>query len=461
MNRFLPKSLFGQTLAILFAGFIVSQAAGYFIYADDRGQAVRAIGGLAAAQRIANATRLVQETPDASRPGIVAALSDQSFGVALSEASPIDTPAESDTAIAQAIRDFLIDELALGPSQQPLVSASPFAGPPFGGMHAMGRSPMMHGFGGFGSFRNLQVSIPLSDGQILSFATALPESGPEVSSQFIVSMAIMAMIILAVSAWAARRATAPLASLAAAARHFGRDLSAPAMPEIGTIEMRQASHAFNAMQARLRGLVENRTRMMAAISHDLRTPLTLLRLRVENTDDAQERQKMLATIDEMDQMVAATLQAARDDATAEPHRRTDLTALLASAVDDMADAGLPVVMKPAEPLVYECEPAALKRALTNLLDNAVKYGQRATAAIRSIPEGIEVTVDDEGPGIPDDELARVIQPFYRVEDSRSRETGGIGLGLAIALSVIQAHGGDLTLSNRSERGLRARITLPS
>jgi signal transduction histidine kinase len=275
-----------------------------------------------------------------------------------------------------------------------------------------------------------------------------------------VSIAVMAIIILAVSAWAVRRVTSPLASLAAAAQRLGTDLSAPPMPESGTIELRQASHAFNTMQTRLRGLIENRTRMLAAISHDLRTPLTLLRLRTENVEDAQEREKMLATIAEMDQMIAATLQAARDEARIEARRRTDLTALLASAVDDMADAGLPVEMEPASPVIYECQPGALKRALTNLLDNAVKYGREARATIRSTPQAVEITIDDQGPGIPENELAHVFQPFYRVEGSRSRETGGIGLGLAIALSVVEAHGGELTLANRPEGGLRACVKLP-
>ena len=181
----------------------------------------------------------------------------------------------------------------------------------------------------------------------------------------------------------------------------------------------------------------------------------------ESVENAPERDKMLATIAEMDSMIAATLQLVRDEARAEPRRQTDLTALLASAVDDMADAGLPATMEPAESLLYECQPTALKRAVTNLLDNAVKYGKRARAAIRPAPQAVEITIEDEGPGIPEHELARVLQPFYRVEGSRNRETGGIGLGLAIALSVVQAHGGQLTLSNRPKGGLRAAITLPT
>lgn len=460
MSRFLPKSLFGQTLLVLLAGLIASLAVGSWIYSLDREQAVRSVGGLAAAQRITNLTRLVQETPRESRERLVAALSDQSLRASLSDRPPAIASGADDAPVAQAIKDFLVDQLSLGSARQPRVSASWPDAPMFGAWHPMQRGPMMHSFGGFGMFRDLQVAIPLADGQWLSFVTALPESGLTFSSQFLLSMGIMAIIILAVSVWVVRRVTAPLASLSVAAERLGNDLNAPPVPETGTIETQQASRAFNAMQARLRGLIGNRTRMLAAISHDLRTPLTLLRLRVESVENAGEREKMLATIAEMDSMVAATMQFARDDALAEPRRPTDLAALLASAVHDMADAGLPVVMEPAPPVTYECQPGALKRTLTNLLENAVKYGTRARATIRSAPRVIEIMIDDEGPGIPEEELARVFQPFYRVEGSRSRETGGIGLGLAIALSVVQAHGGQLVLANRTEGGLRAKVTLP-
>lgn len=233
------------------------------------------------------------------------------------------------------------------------------------------------------------------------------------------------------------------------------------MAPIGTVEMRRAVQAFNEMQARLRRLVENRTQMLAAISHDLRTPLTLLRLRTEGVESAEEREKMLATIADMDAMIEATLAFVRDDAASAPRQKTDLTALLASIVDDMADAAMPVTMETAPSIVYDCEPAALKRAVRNLIDNAVKYGKAAHVAVRMAPKTIEIAVEDQGPGIPERELVRVFQPFYRLEESRSRETGGIGLGLAIALSVVQAHGGELTLANRKEGGLRASIVLPA
>lgn len=245
----------------------------------DREQAVRAVGGFAAAQRITNLARLVQESPRESRERIVAALSDQTFRVALSTQPPAVNPADDDGQVADAIMDFLVDQLSLGSTQQPRVSASLPASSetPFGrSWHPMmGRGPMMHGFGAFGpfgGFRDLQVAIPLSDGQWLSFATALPQGGPAFSRQFLVSMGLMAIIIVAVSAWVVQRVTAPLSSLSSAAERLGNDLKTPPMPETGTIETRQASRAFNAVRARLRSLIENRTRMLAAISHDLRSP---------------------------------------------------------------------------------------------------------------------------------------------------------------------------------------------
>jgi signal transduction histidine kinase len=462
MSRFFPQSLFGQTLLILLVGLIVSNAVGSWLYTADREQAVRAVGGFAAAQRIANLTRLLQDTPREARRRIVTALSDQAFRVTLTDQPPPMPPGFEDAAASQAVKAYLIEQMSIGApdgaTQEPRVAVYAADGSPtFGGFHPrFGRGSMMHGLGGF---RDLQVAMPLPGGQWLSFVTGLPVTGPAWSRQFLVSMAIMAIIILGVSIWAVRRVTAPLASLAVAAERLGRDVSAPPLPETGTIETRRASRAFNDMQVRLRNLIENRTRLLAAISHDLRTPLTLLRLRAENVADPLERDKMLATIAEMDEMIGATLKFARDEAAAELSRPTDVVSLVQSIVDDMNDAGLSVTMAQVEPIVCECRPATLKRALTNLVDNAVKYGKAAHVAVRKVDKGIEITIDDEGPGIPEAELSRVFEPFYRVEGSRSRETGGVGLGLAIAMSVVQAHGGELTLTNRPQGGLRARVKL--
>jgi len=315
-----------------------------------------------------------------------------------------------------------------------------------------------------GAWHGLNVAVQLAGGEWLSFVSVLPEKGHAISRQFVLSMIFMAATILLVSVWAVRRVTRPLGGIAEAAERLGKDIEAPPLDEVGTLEMRRAVQAFNGMQERLRRFIQDRTRMLAAISHDLRTPLTTLRLRSENVDNIEERTKMLATIAEMTSMVEATLSFARDEASTEPHRRIDLTALVASVVDDLTEAGKTVTMTGKEEeetsIIYECEPGALKRALSNLVENAVNYAGAAQVSLRDGTDNIEIAVEDDGPGIPEEALSQVFQPFYRLEESRSRETGGVGLGLAIARSVVQAHGGDLSLSNRPEGGLRATILLP-
>jgi signal transduction histidine kinase len=482
MKRLLPDSLIGQLVLVLVAGLIVSHAVGWWIYAIDREAAVREVGGLAVAQRIANLARLVDEAPPDWRERIVAAASDATFRLSLAPQPPgLDTQADSGP-VAEAIRAYLAERLDLGRDGRSVLASAQTIdrdrpqgqgqGHGHGRGMGWGRTMNMLGMGpaqGYGRGRfagmgealvALDVAVPLSAGPWLVASTALPEASPVYSRQFVVSMAVMALVIILASIWAARRVTAPLADLASAAQRLGRDVHAPPIPETGTRETRQASRAFNDMQARLRETIDNRTRLLAAISHDLRTPLTLLRLRTENVADADERDKMLATLAEMESMIGTTLQYARDEMASEPERTTDLAALLASITDDMADAGLDVEMAPAAPMPIACRPTTLKRAVRNLLDNAVKYGSRARVALHDAGRDLEIVIDDDGPGLPAEEIGRVFQPFYRVEGSRSRDTGGIGLGLAITRSLIERHGGSVTLTNRTEGGLRATVRLP-
>jgi signal transduction histidine kinase len=199
--------------------------------------------------------------------------------------------------------------------------------------------------------------------------------------------------------------------------------------------------------------------MLAAISHDLRTPLTSLRLRAEFVTDEETREKLLGTIEEMQAMTEATLVFAREEATGEPTRTVDLAALLESLCADLADLGWSVSFAEAEPMAYRCRADALRRALRNLIENAVRYGGQARVALGASADGIEITIDDDGPGIPPQDLERVFQPFVRLELSRNRSTGGVGLGLAIARGIIRAHGGDILLANRPH-GLRALLRLP-
>ncbi len=458
MTRLIPRTLVGQVIAILLGGLLFSHLIASWIYTKDREQALRAVGSYAATQRIANLARLVDEAPADWRSRIVAAASDPTLRVALAAQPPLAAHEPSDSA-DDTIRSYLARQLPHALAGHLRIAVTGATGPLTSrfrrSMPMMG--PWMHGSM---SWRKLQATMELSNGQWLSFVAALPDAGPSTSWQFMIAMAFMAVIVVFTSIWAVRHVTAPLSMVAQAAERLGRDVNAPPIAEVGSSEMRQAAHAFNEMQGRLQRLLQNRTRILAALSHDLRTPLTLLRLRTEGLQEGEERDRMLASIGDLDAMIEGTLQFARDEAAAEPLRKTDLTALVSAIVDDMADVGLPVTMVPSAPIVLECHPGGLRRAIVNLLDNAIKYGKAALVSLITSPNDIRICVDDEGPGIPEAELANVLEPFYRLEPSRSRETGGAGLGLAIAQSIAQAHGGQVTLTNRPGGGLRAVISLP-
>jgi signal transduction histidine kinase len=233
--------------------------------------------------------------------------------------------------------------------------------------------------------------------------------------------------------------------------------------ETGPTDVRETIAAFNRMQERQQRFIADRTCMLAAISHDLRTPITSLRIRAEFIEDPELKAKILATLDEMQAMTEATLGFAREDATEETFRETDLAALCESVVADAADIDKDAsfTAPTGERVVASCRPMALRRALRNIVDNALAYGHRARGSIERLDSAVAILVDDDGPGIPAAEMTRVFEPFVRLEESRNRETGGIGLGMAIGRTILRAHGGDVDLENRAEGGLRVRLRLPA
>ncbi len=480
MKRLIPDSIAGRTLLVLLVGLTLAQFASIAIYYSDRADALASLGGSQIVERVAAISRLVERAPVEERERIVEAVNGPTLRVTWSRESPIpDRP--SDDWRARLVKRALLAQLgeqaadrlrlAYAEAAEAPPHAMPMAQPRPSregawredmGIHMrymMGG--MMGGMAGAAPIgRSLRVSFRLADGSWLNFAAPTEVDAPFWSPRFVLSLTVMALTVIALSAWVVRRLTAPLAVFARAAERLGRDVNAPPLPETGPREVRQATRAFNEMQRRLGKFIDDRTRMIAAISHDLRTPITRMRLRAEFIDDPEQQAKMLNDLQEMETMISSVLAFARDEAAVEAPKTVDLVALIRDVCDAAAEAGRPVRFEAGGEVVLSCRPVALRRAFANLIDNAIKYGGEAQVALSETEKAVAVRIDDRGPGIPEDQRERVFAPFYRMERSRSRETGGAGLGLAVARSIVRAHGGDIALDARPGGGLRVTVTLP-
>ncbi len=480
--RLVPQTLFVRTVLTLLAGLLLAQLAGTLIQFQDRGQILYQASGLSSAQRIADIVRLLDSVSPAERERLAAVLNVPPMRVVLDGPAPLPADAGSGetgaltTLFATALRGHLGSgrplQVAVTEAPDSLPAALPVAG--YGMMQGYGRG-MGPGMG-MGPLHQMHMAgmgllppeglsflarVRLRDGTWVSFDSRVPKEVFAWPKRLLASLAVLLVAIVALSVLAVRWLTRPLTVLAGAAEELGRNIRHPPLPETGPVEVRQAAHAFNTMQARLTRYIEDRTRMLSALSHDLKTPITRLRLRAEAVPDETLRRSIVRDLDEMKAMTQTTLDFMRGLEDHEPVQPTDLGALLESLTEDARVLGHAVELAPL-PALPPCpaRPLALKRCLNNLIENAVKYGQRAQITVQDEPRGVTVRVRDGGPGIPDEELEKVFEPFYRLEASRSRDTGGTGLGLPIARNIARAHGGDLVLHNHPQGGLEAVLTLP-
>ncbi len=439
---FWPRSLAARTGLVLLLGLAAVQGAGLVVYSLDR------IGLERIAQLRGVTTRvmflyrsLARATPE-RRDALLAPWRKGPLRASLSRTKPAPNMAFLPLQMRQILR---------------------------AGLFAVPLPPRLHPQGAElrGSFARhvVFIGLELPDGTWLAVRAHLPPIRPWHSPDFLLSLLLMTALAGGLSWWAVRRLVAPVATLAEAAERLGRDVNADPLSETGPTEVALAAAAFNTMASRIRRFVEDRTFMLTAIGHDLRTPITRLKLRAEFMEDDEQRRKMLADLDELEAMVAATLAFGRDVTTSEPLVPIDLAALLRTIVDEASDARPEL----AEKILYEgpqrlalrARPIALKRALANLVANAIKYGGGARVGLAPAErQTVRITIEDEGPGIPPADLDRVFQPFQRGEASRNRETGGTGLGLPIARNILRAHGGDVALANRPTGGVRALVSLP-
>ncbi|MEM6462163.1 MAG: ATP-binding protein [Pseudomonadota bacterium] len=470
-NRVLPSSLAGQLVGLILVAIVATQLFSLWLFTDERRLAMLELAGGRVVARTAALVELLDDTP--------VELHDQ---IRRAASSPLtyywisDRPALSRSgsgATVQRIRRALIEEI--GTQRQIRTQIGRNVELPRRSRHRNHISGARVSGANDSSARNrarptrviplvVAMSVQLNSGRWLNMSASLNMQRGSLE-RVLVSVGLMAVATILIIVFTVRRLTRPLRNLAKAADQLGRGGEGSQVIEAGPREIRSAINAFNIMQERLTRYVQDRTSMLAAISHDLRTPITSLRIRAEFVDDEENRNRISATLDEMQRMVEATLAFARDEANREPQSRVDLGEFLDAIVTDYQDMGKPVRLdatpaQDGERTIVSFRPIAVKRALRNLIDNAVRYGNEAAIACSVDGDLVSITISDGGPGIPEERLEEVFEPFLRLEASRSEKTGGIGLGLAIARSNIHAHGGTLTLKNRQEGGLMAIVQLP-
>ena len=442
MTGLVPRSLAGRTALVLLLGLAAVQGLGLVAHAMDRGDMQRLVDGRDFAARVVAAYRTVTAAPHEAWAATAQAL-DPNGGLQVSVAPAV--PQEGMDPTPPEVQRNVRPYLNWSSLPQPLRPKETF-------MRSSGDQSMV-------------VSAHLPDDQWLVLRGGFPPSRPWASPSFIWAWLGMTLAAAVLTLWAVRRLTAPVRLLGAAEERLGRDVNAPALPEDGPAEVAMAAAAFNTMASRIRRFVADRTFLLTAIGHDLRTPITRLKLRAEWIDDEEQRRKTLADLDELEAMVSATLAFGRDVAGTEPAVPMDLAVLLRTVLDEAADARPGSADRLAyagpEHLAIQARPVALKRALANLVSNAMAYGGNARVVLcQPVRGAVTVHVEDAGPGIPPGELDRVFEPFHRLEGSRNRETGGTGLGLPITRNILRAHGGDVTLANLAGGGVRATVTLP-
>jgi signal transduction histidine kinase len=443
--RLWPRSLAARTALVVVVGLVLVQVAGLTIHALDRIDIQRLALVRDTAVRVAGIYRAVVTTPPAQRDAELQELRrGPVLGLAISASRPVVDLPEMPVPLQRLFRVNF--NLAPGSG----------AARHWRDMEVWG-SPR---------WRQLVFGLLMPDGNWLQVTMAAEPPRPWHSTAFLLAFLGMTAAAAGLTAWAARRLTAPVRTLAAAAEALGLDVNAPPLPETGPLEIARAASAFNTMAARIRRFVHDRTELLTAIGHDLRTPITRLKLRAEFVEDEEQRGKMLADLEELEAMVNATLAFGRDARDTESVAPVDLAELLQTLLDEAGDA----TPEAAGRLHYEgpahlpvrARSLSLKRALANLVSNALLYGGSARVRLMPPAEGmVTIVVEDDGPGIRPADLDRVFEPFQRGESSRNRETGGVGLGLPIARNILRAHGGDVVLANRAGAGLQATVTLPA
>ncbi|MBS0308612.1 MAG: HAMP domain-containing protein [Proteobacteria bacterium] len=447
------RSMSGRVFLILLAGVLASAALTWWLAFGERQRTMSQFRETRVLEQLEQFVLALDAVPPTSRPAFVSTV--RRFGPRAELLPAGDMPAQAQEGFARLLSERLGAGFSVATLPQPATACLPRGRGASVQSELTPPHPLCD-----------MLVVRLRDGAQVRLRFVLPRGAlPPLRPDFFIYLALFMCSIAALAYWVARMSTAPLKQLAHAAEGLGNNLDQPPLPQQGTSEIRLATAAFNAMQTRLREHIRQRTQMLAAITHDLQTPLTRLRLRLEKVEDTALRERLIEDLAHTQAIVREGLDLARSVDASEALQPLAIDSLLDSVCSDAADAGQPVTLDGHTGLTLPARPVALRRCLTNLIDNAVQYGQAARVAVlREMIDDrtwVRIAIRDNGPGIPEAHLQQVFEPFHRLESSRSRQTGGTGLGLTIAANIAAQHGGSITLANHPEGGLEAVLLLPS
>lgn len=462
-----PRSLAGRLTLLLVVALAMAQLALTLVLRTQQDSMVEGLIHSQALNQTVTLARLLNASPIADDARLTDAFGSRQSCSNVSATAP---PARQMSAAEQRLADGLsamlhgiragAPQVAIEPKAQPThpcdENLEPSAATPAhaGGAEGDGDGDQRHE-----DAASVAMSVPLLDGRWLTVRTMVGMADG-LDRVTVISFLLSCIVVAAVAIVSVRVETRSLRALADASDRFGRGETVLPLQTTGPLEVAAATQAFNTMQERLSTFMRERLRLLASVSHDLRTPLTTLRLKAEFIEDEAARDSMIATIDELTTICEATLAFTRAEATSEATTSVDLRDLVEDVAADFRLAGKSIEDGTLESVEYSCRPVALKRAIRNLVENGVRYGGGVRLSVERRADLAVIDIDDQGPGLPPDQIENAFEPFVRLEPSRSVETGGIGLGLSIARSIVRAHGGTLTLTNRPEGGLRAEISLP-
>ena len=466
MRRFLPQTLPVWVLLIVIAGLLISQVATLYIVSRDRAAANDVVDLYRLNDRAFSLVQLMHDATPEERKAIASGLFNATYALTVSDTPAVTSSIAGDDELAE-LEDILVGRLSKFGITDARVRRDPAtqeADAPGGVVPNKDVGQVERDLlvlaADFAQSDKLTASLRFADGQWLNFTEPITPVGPILSFDSLPLYSLIAGLVIVMSIWSLRRLTAPYRMMETAVTRIGNDLKSPPIAETGSREIRAAAKAVNAMQVRLRDYVEDREHLAAALAHDLRTPLTRMRLRLELLRKSPAREALAHDLADIEDIASSVIDFAKFEVTEEKAERIDFWSLVESIADGFEEVSFDHDGSRPRGLICVARPVALKRCVTNLVQNAVTYGKKAHLNLERSQDTITLAIRDEGPGIPQAQIDAVFGSFVRLEQSRNRQTGGLGLGLTIARNIARAAGGDVSLTNHPGGGLLTQLRLP-